>query len=112
MVRWGVVAFADSLDCVGIIAKDVATARRVFGEIFEILNWALPLNIVPAILSFHDPKDPTAATSETRRTCSEVLNERMKYLLHSDDLTGLRVGVPIVGLSFCETPIFYALDFF
>lgn len=30
--RWGVVSFADSLDCVGIISKDVTSAFKLFGS--------------------------------------------------------------------------------
>ena len=30
--RWGVVSFADSLDCVGIFAAKVEDAKKVFGE--------------------------------------------------------------------------------
>lgn len=32
--RWGVVSFADSLDCVGVMARDVKTVGRVFGQCF------------------------------------------------------------------------------
>ena len=32
-IRWGLVSYADSLDCVGVIAKDVSTTRRVFGAL-------------------------------------------------------------------------------
>lgn len=31
--RWGLVSFADSLDCVGIMAKDVKMIERVYGAI-------------------------------------------------------------------------------
>jgi hypothetical protein len=30
--RWGVVSFADSLDCVGVFGKSVDTVKTVFGE--------------------------------------------------------------------------------
>lgn len=30
--RWGVVSFADSLDCVGVLGKSVDTVKKVFGE--------------------------------------------------------------------------------
>ena len=30
--RWGVVSFADSLDCVGIFAAKVEDAEKVFGK--------------------------------------------------------------------------------
>ena len=34
--RWGVVSFADSLDCVGIVGKDVTTASKVFGSLLQV----------------------------------------------------------------------------
>lgn len=30
--RWGVVSFADSLDCVGVLARNVRTVRKVYGK--------------------------------------------------------------------------------
>lgn len=30
--RWGLVSFADSLDCVGIMARDVKVIERAYGE--------------------------------------------------------------------------------
>lgn len=30
--RWGVVSFADSLDCVGVFGKSMDTVKTVFGE--------------------------------------------------------------------------------
>lgn len=33
--RWGVVSFADSLDCVGILAKDIESVESVFGMPFS-----------------------------------------------------------------------------
>ena len=32
--RWGVVSFADSLDCVGVIGKDVASTSKIFGSFY------------------------------------------------------------------------------
>lgn len=29
--RWGVISFADSLDCVGVLGKSVDTVKQVFG---------------------------------------------------------------------------------
>jgi len=77
--RWGVVSFADSLDCVGIIGKDVASTSRVFD-----------------ILSKFDERDPTAARSSTRENARELCSEEMVERLSSDsgDLTGLRIGIP------------------
>lgn len=30
--RWGVISYADSLDCVGVLGTDVPVVSRVFGE--------------------------------------------------------------------------------
>lgn len=30
--RWGLVSFADSLDCVGIMARDLKVIERAYGE--------------------------------------------------------------------------------
>lgn len=77
--RWGVVSFADSLDCVGIIGKNVASASRVFD-----------------VLSKFDERDPTAARSSTREKARELCSEQMVEGLSSasSDLTGLHIGIP------------------
>lgn len=48
--RYGVVAYAQSLDTVGILSRDVKTAAKVFG-----------------ILNKHDPSDPTSLSQELRQ---------------------------------------------
>ncbi|KAF7317697.1 Glutamyl-tRNA(Gln) amidotransferase subunit A, mitochondrial [Mycena kentingensis (nom. inval.)] len=68
--RWGVISFADSLDCVGVMAKTVAATRRVF-----------------TALNFHDHRDPTSASPETRRAAQ-------KHASRISSLKDLRVGVP------------------
>jgi Asp-tRNA(Asn)/Glu-tRNA(Gln) amidotransferase A subunit family amidase len=35
--RWGVVSYADSLDCVGVLGTDVVIVKRVFGELTHYL---------------------------------------------------------------------------
>ncbi|KAH9039290.1 amidase signature enzyme [Lactarius pseudohatsudake] len=76
--RWGVVSFADSLDCVGIIGKNVASTSRVFD-----------------VLSKFDERDPTAARSSTREKAQELSFEQMvEGLSCSRDLTGLHIGIP------------------
>ena len=37
--RWGLVSFADSLDCVGIMAKDVKMIERAYGGITSPYRW-------------------------------------------------------------------------
>ena len=41
--RWGVVSFADSLDCVGILAKDVESTESLFGLSYFESNCTVPL---------------------------------------------------------------------
>jgi aspartyl-tRNA(Asn)/glutamyl-tRNA(Gln) amidotransferase subunit A len=51
------------------------------------------------VLSFHDPKDPTAAKPETRDQASEAVKERLNL---SKDIAHLRVGVPhVCHVSLC-----------
>lgn len=78
--RWGVVSFADSLDCVGIIAKDVTSTSKVFD-----------------VLSVFDENDPTAARPTTREKARELCLEHMTEWTSSSnpgDLTKLRIGIP------------------
>ncbi|KAL2833672.1 amidase signature domain-containing protein [Aspergillus cavernicola] len=65
--RWGVVAYANSLDTVGIMAKETSTVRDVFG-----------------ILNQYDSRDPTSHPPSSR--------SRISHRLKS---TPLRIGVPL-----------------
>ncbi|RDW83991.1 glutamyl-tRNA(Gln) amidotransferase subunit HER2 [Aspergillus mulundensis] len=74
--RWGVVAYANSLDTVGILAKRTSVAR----DVFDVLNK-------------HDPRDPTSLSPLSRsRVLSKLsaphLSSRLKSL-------PLRIGVPL-----------------
>ncbi|KAG1774410.1 amidase signature domain-containing protein [Suillus placidus] len=78
--RWGVVSFADSLDCVGVLGKSVDTVKTVFESI-----------------SSYDPKDPTAATPHTReraKASAESLLSTLDADLSDPDLSSLRIGIP------------------
>ncbi|KAH9987131.1 amidase signature enzyme [Russula compacta] len=76
--RWGAVSFADSLDCVGIIGKDVSSASQVFD-----------------VLSVFDERDPTAARPTTRETARELSSEYMaEWALSHSDAEQLRIGIP------------------
>ncbi|KAK2464004.1 hypothetical protein APHAL10511_003948 [Amanita phalloides] len=76
--RWGIVSFADSLDCVGIFAANVQDTKRVFD-----------------ILNVYDDKDPTAAPEDVRRRADLDTRARMGEWGESDrSLKGLRIGVP------------------
>ncbi|KAI0280068.1 amidase signature enzyme [Russula brevipes] len=71
--------FADSLDCVGIISKDVASASKVFDA-----------------LSVFDERDPTAARPAAREKAGDLCSEHLTEWTSSDsgDLTKLRIGIP------------------
>ncbi len=67
--RYGLVAFASSLDQVGVLANDVAGAATLLHAI-----------------AGHDPRDSTSADI--------VVPDYMDALRDAEDLRGLRVGVP------------------
>ncbi|KAI0664525.1 amidase signature enzyme [Cubamyces menziesii] len=74
--RWGVVSFADSLDCVGVLGKDVSTVRRVHN-----------------VIATYDTKDPTAAPPRVRSKAAHACANRLQEIGGSQ-LTGLRIGIP------------------
>ncbi|KAK8073693.1 hypothetical protein PG994_004592 [Apiospora phragmitis] len=85
--RWGVVPYANSLDTVGLLAREVAPIQ----------------DIVHAVCMEHDPKDPTSLPATVRERCVSV---RQYYLssrrtqppppdLQSQGLRGLTFGLPI-----------------
>lgn len=88
-------SFADSLDCVGVLGRDVNTVKRVYGLFRAALLLALTLRSNTDILAVYDSRDPTAAPSHVRRKARQ-LNEGLCENLKGDSLVGLRVGVPQV----------------
>ncbi|KAM0750376.1 amidase signature enzyme [Meredithblackwellia eburnea MCA 4105] len=73
--RWGMIAYASSLDCVGIMSRNVQDARDAFD-----------------ILAYHDEKDPSSV-SETTRTRSASQD---RWTPPADgSLQGLRIGIPL-----------------
>ncbi|KAF8806853.1 Glutamyl-tRNA amidotransferase subunit A, mitochondrial [Phlegmacium glaucopus] len=76
--RWGVVSYADSFDCVGILASTIHTTKRVFDAI-----------------AVHDDLDPTAAPREIRELATRITLEKAGSMLSATSiLRGLRVGIP------------------
>ncbi|KAJ5118501.1 hypothetical protein N7448_010208 [Penicillium atrosanguineum] len=74
--RWGVVAYANSLDTVGILGNKTSIVQ----DIFRILNQ-------------HDERDPTSLSTFTRsRILSQLQAPQLASRLTS---TPLRIGVPI-----------------
>jgi hypothetical protein len=101
--RWGVVSFADSLDCVGIIGKDVTSTSKVFGSFspglflsgFFYTHQRRQQDVLPVF----DDNDPTAARRTTRENARELCSEHMTEWAsssNSGDLTKLRIGIPQV----------------
>ncbi|KAI0642015.1 amidase signature enzyme [Trametes meyenii] len=74
--RWGVVSFADSLDCIGVLGKNVSTVGRVHRAI-----------------ATYDAKDPTAAPPHVREFAFQNFSSQMGQI-RSGDLGGLRIGIP------------------
>ncbi|KAI5861066.1 amidase signature enzyme [Durotheca rogersii] len=80
--RWGVVAYANSLDTVGLLARTVAPIGKA------ILGQGLYLE--------HDPKDPTSLPLEVRERCTA---ERRGFAswnpAQEGAVRGLTFGVPL-----------------
>ena len=90
--RWGVVAYANSLDTVGILAKGSFLARRVFGK--ENLSCIISsLTRIADTINGFDSRDPTSLPVKTRLRISQQLLER-KAKLGWGDRPLLRIGVP------------------
>ncbi|KAJ3568283.1 hypothetical protein NP233_g5818 [Leucocoprinus birnbaumii] len=79
--RWGVVSYADSLDCVGVLAKEISDIRVTFG-----------------VLSTYDNRDPTSASPDMRSQSAEAIKSLLSKLEGNKDtkrpLDSLRIGVP------------------
>ena len=91
--RWGVVAYANSLDTVGILAKDSSMARRVYGKETLACSFLWPDKITDTIDGF-DPRDPTSITTSTRSKIAGRLLER-RAKLGWGDRPSVRIGVPM-----------------
>ncbi|KAL5335673.1 amidase signature domain-containing protein [Aspergillus crustosus] len=78
--RWGVIAYANSLDSVGIMAKRTSTVR----DIFEILNQ-------------HDHRDPTNLSLSSRARVASYSSQAhpTSHPTSRLDSSSLRIGVPI-----------------
>ncbi|KAL4923337.1 glutamyl-tRNA(Gln) amidotransferase subunit HER2 [Aspergillus undulatus] len=74
--RWGVVAYANSLDTVGIMAKRTSTVR----DVFDILNQ-------------HDHRDPTSLSPSSKARISSAL--KLPHLSSRLTSSPLRIGVPL-----------------
>ncbi|THH27403.1 hypothetical protein EUX98_g6783 [Antrodiella citrinella] len=75
--RWGLVSYADSLDCVGILGQNVQHVAQTLD-----------------LLSHYDPKDPSAVTPETRKRASEACLAHANKIDLAGKLDGLKIGIP------------------
>lgn len=71
--RWGVVAYANSLDTVGYMAKDPRTLRLLHSELGGVNSY--------------DAKDPTSVKSTMRKRIAELVSKRPSR-------SSIRFGVP------------------
>ncbi|KAF8541685.1 amidase signature domain-containing protein [Trichophaea hybrida] len=75
--RWGVVAYANSLDTVGILGRSTVDVKNVFKH-----------------LNHHDPNDPTSIFQDTRRRVGKRLDD-LHHLAAEKTARRLRIGLPI-----------------
>ncbi|KIJ65406.1 hypothetical protein HYDPIDRAFT_88164 [Hydnomerulius pinastri MD-312] len=75
--RWGVISYADSLDCVGVIGKSIDTVKEVFD-----------------VVSTHDVRDPTTATPGLRERARSRAESCLPASSSPTSLEGLRIGIP------------------
>ncbi|AMD21953.1 HFR098Cp [Eremothecium sinecaudum] len=66
--RFGVISYAQSLDTVGIMAKDIGLVKKVY-----------------SVLDKHDPKDPTSLSDELR----------LKAASYHSQKKVLKIGIPV-----------------
>jgi aspartyl-tRNA(Asn)/glutamyl-tRNA(Gln) amidotransferase subunit A len=79
--RWGVVPYANSLDTVGFIARNVGNIQSIITDIREE----------------HDPKDPTSLTSTARERCI-IRGRRLPRNIgdySGEWLKGITFGIPL-----------------
>ncbi|GHJ84824.1 hypothetical protein NliqN6_1226 [Naganishia liquefaciens] len=88
--RHGVVSYADSLDCVGVLARTVEDVREVFD-----------------VISGPDARDATCASVAARKRAHGYQDAARRRIrgLERDRLDGLRIGLPIeTHLPAAQTP--------
>ena len=93
--RWGVIAYANSLDTVGILARTSSMARQVFGGTLSFateVRWLTQIDIIQGF----DARDPTSLSESTRSKINKKSLKRERPESHLNHrLTCLRIGIPI-----------------
>ncbi|KAG8745669.1 Trimeric GatFAB AmidoTransferase(AdT) complex subunit [Ceratobasidium sp. 414] len=76
--RWGVVSYADSLDCVGVLASTVVDAKKVYD-----------------VISQHDVRDPTSVPEDLRKSAHAASQARLdSFSSDTGSLSGITIGIP------------------
>ena len=91
--RWGVVAHANSLDTVGVLARNSSMARKMFGKKDRSHEMPTELMKFKDVVKGYDSYDPTSIPPDTRSRIAQKLIEH-KAKLHWGDRPFLRIGVP------------------
>lgn len=102
------VSFADSLDCVGVLAGSVDTVKDVFGACSTFARLSRAYESHTDVISVYDSRDPTAAPPELRQKASSIVEESCLPKTFSstqpNTLDGLRIGIPQVNTSLGVSP--------
>ncbi|KAG9092522.1 Trimeric GatFAB AmidoTransferase(AdT) complex subunit [Ceratobasidium sp. UAMH 11750] len=76
--RWGVISYADSLDCVGVLASTVADAKTVYDAI-----------------SHYDVRDPTSVPEDLRKSAHAAAQAQLdSFSSDTGNLSGIKIGIP------------------
>ena len=105
-------SFADSLDCVGILAPSTRGIEQIFGLCFTRCLSAISASCTPCILDSvdiiaqPDTKDPTAIAQDLRDEAKSMANARIEQSFRDagceSPFSGLKVGVPKVDIFLHE----------
>lgn len=87
--RWGVVAYANSLDTVGVLGNKCNDVKEVFGMNPKLTAMARAKKLSD-VISGYDKQDPTSITEETRSRTGALLRKNRRP-------GALRIGLPMVG---------------
>ncbi|KAI5475504.1 aspartyl-tRNA(Asn)/glutamyl-tRNA (Gln) amidotransferase subunit A [Pseudohyphozyma bogoriensis] len=77
--RWGMIAYASSLDCVGLVGREVGDIAAAFD-----------------VMEGYDEKDPTSASEKSRDVANSLHGQAASSVETSSptNLTGLKIGIP------------------
>ncbi|KAL9625695.1 MAG: hypothetical protein Q9160_000013 [Pyrenula sp. 1 TL-2023] len=97
--RYGVVAYANSLDTVGILAQTPDAVRLVFGKALKLLNHDRS-SLSIDILNRYDANDPTSLSESTRSRITELVDRPLFDVTRAGDKISnaqkqqYKIGVP------------------